>query len=104
MLVCENLPRTNSTKSETQNIFVKFQQNEHTPVLHFFIKYFAFLLFPGHLKYLYIPFSDQSTGDLSVGLYSTQDDDTLPTMDPTMDSNGLSLDGKTQYADLGIYG
>ena len=31
MLKCENLPRTNSTKSETQNIFVKFQQNEHTP-------------------------------------------------------------------------
>ena len=32
MLKCENLPRTNSTKSETQNILVKFQQNEHTPV------------------------------------------------------------------------
>ena len=27
-----NLPRTNSTKSETQNIFAKKQQNEHTPV------------------------------------------------------------------------
>ena len=26
-----NLPRTNSTKYETQNILVKFQQNEHTP-------------------------------------------------------------------------
>ena len=33
MLKCENLPRTNSTKYETQNIFVKFQQNEHTPAL-----------------------------------------------------------------------
>ena len=31
MLKCENLPRTNSTKYETQNILVKFQQNEHTP-------------------------------------------------------------------------
>ena len=31
MLKCESLPRTNWTKSETQNIFVKFQQNEHTP-------------------------------------------------------------------------
>ena len=30
---CENLPRTNSTKCETQNIFVKSQQNEHTPAL-----------------------------------------------------------------------
>ena len=30
MLKCENLPRTNSTKYETQNIVVKFQQNEHT--------------------------------------------------------------------------
>ena len=27
-----NLPRTNSTKSETQIIFAKKQQNEHTPV------------------------------------------------------------------------
>ena len=27
-----NLPRTNSTKSETQNIFAKKQENEHTPV------------------------------------------------------------------------
>ena len=26
-----NLPRTNSTKSETQNIFAKKQENEHTP-------------------------------------------------------------------------
>ena len=26
-----NLPRTNSTKYETQNIFAKKQQNEHTP-------------------------------------------------------------------------
>ena len=26
-----NLPRTNSTKSENQNIFAKKQQNEHTP-------------------------------------------------------------------------
>ena len=26
-----NLPRTNSTKCETQNIFAKKQQNEHTP-------------------------------------------------------------------------
>ena len=26
-----NLPKTNSTKSETQNIFAKKQQNEHTP-------------------------------------------------------------------------
>ena len=26
-----NVPRTNSTKSETQNIFAKKQQNEHTP-------------------------------------------------------------------------
>ena len=26
-----NLPRTNSTKCETQNIFPKKQQNEHTP-------------------------------------------------------------------------
>ena len=26
-----NLPRTNSTKSETQIIFAKKQQNEHTP-------------------------------------------------------------------------
>ena len=34
MLKCENLPRTNSTKYETQNILVKFQQNEHTPGLH----------------------------------------------------------------------
>ena len=33
MLKCENLPRTNSTKYETQNILVKFQQNEHTPGL-----------------------------------------------------------------------
>ena len=33
MLMCENLPRTNSTKYETQNILVKFQQNEHTPVI-----------------------------------------------------------------------
>ena len=31
MLKCENLPRTNFTKYETQNILVKFQQNEHTP-------------------------------------------------------------------------
>ena len=31
MLKCENLPRTNSTKYETQNILVKFQQNEYTP-------------------------------------------------------------------------
>ena len=31
MLKFENLPRTNSTKYETQNILVKFQQNEHTP-------------------------------------------------------------------------
>ena len=31
MLKCENLPRTNSTKYETQNILVKLQQNEHTP-------------------------------------------------------------------------
>ena len=31
MLKCENLPRTNSKKSETQNIVVKFQQYEHTP-------------------------------------------------------------------------
>ena len=31
MLKCENLPRTNSTKYETQNILVKFQENEHTP-------------------------------------------------------------------------
>ena len=31
MLKWENLPRTNSTKYETQNILVKFQQNEHTP-------------------------------------------------------------------------
>ena len=31
MLKCENLPRTNSTKYETHNILVKFQQNEHTP-------------------------------------------------------------------------
>ena len=30
MLKCENLPRTNSTKYETQNILVKFQQIEHT--------------------------------------------------------------------------
>ena len=30
-----NLPRTNSTKSETQNIFAKKQQNEHTPVTEF---------------------------------------------------------------------
>ena len=28
-----NLPRTNSTKSETQNIFAKKQENEHTPGL-----------------------------------------------------------------------
>ena len=26
-----NLPRTNSTKSETQNIFAKKQQNDNTP-------------------------------------------------------------------------
>ena len=26
-----NLPRTNSTKSEIQNIFAKKQENEHTP-------------------------------------------------------------------------
>ena len=31
MLKCVNLQRTNSTKYETQNILVKFQQNEHTP-------------------------------------------------------------------------
>ena len=31
MLKCQNLPRTNSTKYETQNILVKFEQNEHTP-------------------------------------------------------------------------
>ena len=31
MLKCENLPRKNSTIYETQNILVKFQQNEHTP-------------------------------------------------------------------------
>ena len=30
-----NLPRTNSTKSETQIIFVKKQENEHTPVCCF---------------------------------------------------------------------
>ena len=28
-----NLPRTNSTKCETQIIFAKKQENEHTPVL-----------------------------------------------------------------------
>ena len=28
----KNLPRTNSTKCETQIIFAKKQQNEHTPV------------------------------------------------------------------------
>ena len=33
MLKCENLPSTNSTKFETQNILVKFQQNKHTPVM-----------------------------------------------------------------------
>ena len=32
MFKCENLPRTNSTKYETQNILVKFQQNEHNPL------------------------------------------------------------------------
>ena len=32
-----NLPRTNSTKSETQIIFAKKQQNEHTPEHHCFI-------------------------------------------------------------------
>ena len=31
MLKCENPPRTNSTKSETQNFFAKIQRNEHTP-------------------------------------------------------------------------
>ena len=30
-----NLPRTNSTKCETQNIFPKKQQNEHTPEGYF---------------------------------------------------------------------
>ena len=34
MLKCENIPRTNSTKYVTQNILVKFQQNEHTPGMH----------------------------------------------------------------------
>ena len=37
-----NLPRTNSTKSETQNIFPKKQQNEHTPV-----KFLVFLILVG---------------------------------------------------------
>ena len=31
MLKCENLPRTNSTKSETQFLVAKIQRNEHTP-------------------------------------------------------------------------
>ena len=31
-----NLPSTNSTKCETQNIFAKKQQNEHTPGVTFF--------------------------------------------------------------------
>ena len=34
-----NLPRTNSTNSETQNIFAKKQQNEHTPDLNVSLKY-----------------------------------------------------------------
>ena len=33
MLKCENLPRTNSEKSETQFVFAKIQENEHTPGL-----------------------------------------------------------------------
>ena len=35
-----NLPRTNSTKSETQNIFGKKQQNEHTPAQNWALTYF----------------------------------------------------------------
>ena len=54
MLKCENLPRTNATKYKTQNILVKFQQNEHTPGLktslyNFFTSwsrnYFIFYIF-----------------------------------------------------------
>ena len=30
MLKCENLSRTNSTKSETQFFWAKIQENEHT--------------------------------------------------------------------------
>ena len=33
-----NLPRTNSTKSETQNILAKKQQNEHTPAVFVFVQ------------------------------------------------------------------
>ena len=43
-----NIPRTNSTKSEIQNIFAKKQQNEHTPAqngaLTYFLKENKFLL------------------------------------------------------------
>ena len=35
-----NLPRTNSTKSETQNIFAKKQQNKHTPAQNRVLTYF----------------------------------------------------------------
>ena len=35
-----NLPRTNSTKSETQIIFAKKQQNEHTPTKNGVLTYF----------------------------------------------------------------
>ena len=35
-----NLPRTNSTKSETQNNFAKKQQNEHTPNMRFIAYFF----------------------------------------------------------------
>ena len=35
-----NLPRTNSTNSENQNIFSKKQQNEHTPAQNLALTYF----------------------------------------------------------------
>ena len=35
-----NLPRTNSTKSETQIIFAKKQQNKHTPAQNLALTYF----------------------------------------------------------------
>ena len=35
-----NLPRTKSTKYETQNIFSKKRQNEHTPTQNLVLTYF----------------------------------------------------------------
>ena len=78
MLKCENLPRTNSTKYETQNILVKFQQNEHTPgrVLRLFHNkvylYYSHMLGSGDLwegltsisqQGLFVPFARVRSSD-----------------------------------------